>query len=55
MTAAFVLDQNANRNGFCYQMGTTFLSGSNGGMLDIVDQNTRGDGFIYVDLACFRI
>lgn len=54
VTQAQVLDQRANQGGFCYIFGpNTTMNGSNGGLVEIVDQNTLADGYIYVDLFCF--
>ena len=54
VTQAQILDQSANQSGFCYIFGpNTTMNGSNGGLAEIVDQNTRADGYIYVDVFCF--
>jgi hypothetical protein len=54
ITQAQVLDQAANQGGFCYIFGPNVaMNGSNGGFAEIVDQNTLGDGYLYVDLFCF--
>ncbi len=54
VTQAPILDQSANRAGFCYIFApNTTMNGSNGGLAEIVDQNTLADGYIYVDIFCF--
>ncbi len=35
------------------QMVYCAMNGSNGGLAEVVDQNTLADGYIYVDLFCF--
>jgi hypothetical protein len=48
------LDQNANQGSFCYTLGSRIMYGSVGGLMDAVDYNSYGDGYLYVDLFCFN-
>lgn len=48
ITANFYQNQNANRGGYCYILGSTQLNGSNGGLMDLIDLTGESFGTKYV-------
>ena len=55
ITANFYLNQNSNRSGYCYELGSTTLNGSSGGFMDLIDVTGESSGskWVVFDVFCF--